>query len=159
MPYNVTFTNNNFIDVAWFYETDGFVMSTSPFTCNVPTFFLETFDNNTFINSNDNINPYLSVVITFLANDQPAQYLVTFRNNIFVNYTFEEKNLITLTKPDVANLTVIMENNYFGHVVNSVLSLPMITIMAEYVSVTNLTLNGCDLSTGLLVTGWGGIID
>lgn len=117
-PYNVTFTNNRFIDATWVQEQNGFIMGTRIVSCEKTVYYRDIFENNTFINTLKRERSQYPIQNFHEIEGQPVVHDVIFRNNVFINHTFGLKGMIFIYKIDIVSLSVTFENNYFENITN-----------------------------------------
>ncbi|TNV87892.1 hypothetical protein FGO68_gene17183 [Halteria grandinella] len=159
MPYNITFKNSRIIDASWGFERYGIIGVVGTVGCYEYFLSSSVFENNTFINTKGRTASHLPIQLWIDGPNQLEQYEIIFKNNWFANQTFGGLGLIYVYKADIVRLKIVMENNTFENLTNSVTDYPAINIMGEQVEIRRLNLRDSSISTFIQMTAWKGFIN
>eukprot|EP00347_Sterkiella_histriomuscorum_P011274 403373080 len=138
LAQNLTFTNNQLIDIKWPFNQEGTIYANAKETYCPPEqklSFLVHIENNTISNSDPTIQSNVAFDGGFTTLYTQLYWTVIFRNNTFINQTYGsiKQGLGLFYKtPDSKNLNVIIENNYFENCQTDYQEQDLLYSKAEY---------------------------
>lgn len=154
-PLNFTFDNVYHVSTFWANNQEGYIISTpTTVTCTEEHFkSVINIANLTFdylIGKNNAVSIGIPIKVDINSGTSNIDYVVILKDITYLDATYSKQTLITVSKSDRQNLTVILENAYF-YSIGGVSTDIMVKILCDRIYIKNITLDSSFLPAAFYI--------